>query len=126
MACVAGQCSMQSVCASATPFMLEATTRSFEAAVVVCQFTMEKRILLALALSFLLITLTRPLWEPERSPQPQPDGKDASKEIAQQAPEQVRSIPESTAQQLTVGGGIKTAEAERWIEVETDLYRLQM
>jgi YidC/Oxa1 family membrane protein insertase len=90
---------------------------------------MERRILLALALSFLLITLTRPLWEPQRPPQPPPpEGKESSKEHVEQPPKQERGATQSTAPAAVVpmAGESKQAEAERWIEVETDLYRLKM
>ena len=89
---------------------------------------MERRILLALALSFLLITLTRSLWEPQRPPQPPPDGKETSKEIVQQPSKQEPGTPQATAPTAVVpmSGESKQAEAERWIEVETDLYRLKM
>lgn len=88
---------------------------------------MERRILLALALSFLLITLTRSLWEPQRPPQP-PDGKETSKEIVQQPSKQEPRTPQTNAPTAVVpmSGESKQAEAERWIEVETDLYRLKM
>jgi len=89
---------------------------------------MERRILLALALSFLLITLTRPFWEPQRPPQPPPDGKETSKEIVQQPPKQEPGTPQSTAPTAVepMAGESKQAKAERWIDVETDLYRLKM
>jgi YidC/Oxa1 family membrane protein insertase len=90
---------------------------------------MERRILLALALSFLLITLTRPFWEPQRPPQPPPpDGKETAKELVQQLPKEEPAAPQSAAPTPVVlmAGESKQAEAERWIEVETDLYRLKM
>jgi len=88
---------------------------------------MERRILLALALSFLLITLTRPLWESQRPPQPTPDA--IPKEPVQQTSKQEPSTSKSSAPTMTatpLAGENKQAEAERWIEVETDLYRLKL
>ncbi|HET6962006.1 MAG TPA: membrane protein insertase YidC, partial [Terriglobia bacterium] len=89
---------------------------------------MERRILLALALSFLLITLTRPLWEPQSPPQPPPEEKGAPKELVQQAPKQEPSPPQSStpAAVVPIVGESKQAAAEQSIEVETDLYRLKM
>ncbi|MGH9426597.1 MAG: membrane protein insertase YidC [Terriglobia bacterium] len=88
---------------------------------------MERRILLALALSFLLITLTRSLWEPQRPLQP-PEGKETSKEITQQPLKGEPRPPQSPSAAVVaaLGDERKQAEAERWIEVETDLYRLKM
>ena len=90
---------------------------------------MERRILLALALSFLLITLTRPLWESQRPPQPPPDEKGTPpKELVQQASKEGPSSPQSSTPTAVVPvvGESKQAAAEQWIEVETDLYRLKM
>ena len=89
---------------------------------------MERRILLALALSFLLITLTRPLWEPKSPPQPPPEEKGAPKELVQQASKQEPSPPQSStpAAVVPIVGESKQAAAEQSIEVETDLYRLKM
>ena len=89
---------------------------------------MERRILLALALSFLLITLTRPLWEAQRPPQQPPEGKEASKDFVQQPPRQQPDASQSTAPTAVapMAGESKQAGAERWVEVETDLYRLKL
>jgi YidC/Oxa1 family membrane protein insertase len=89
---------------------------------------MERRILLALALSFLLITLTRPLWEPQRPAEPPPNGKGTPTQVVQQASKQGTSTPESPAPTavVPVAGESKQATAEQLIEVETDLYRLKM
>ena len=89
---------------------------------------MERRILLALALSFLLITLTRPLWEPQRPPQPPPEEKGTPKGLVQQASKQEPSAPQSSTPTAVVPavGESKQAAVEQWIEVETDLYRLKM
>ena len=89
---------------------------------------MERRILLALALSFLLITLTRPLWEPQSPPQPPPEEKGAPKELVQQASKQEPSPLQSStpAAVVPIVGESKQAAAEQSIEVETDLYRLKM
>jgi len=105
-------------------------TRCFEQGAFVRQFTMERRILLALALSFLLITFTRPLWESQRPPQPQPDEMDSSgpKQLVQQAPKEKQSQPQTVAQpaDAPLAEERKQAAAEQWIDVETDLYRLKM
>jgi len=89
---------------------------------------MERRILLALALSFLLITLTRPLWEPQRPPQPPPDEKVTPKELVQQPSKQEPGSPKGSTPTAVVPivGESKQAAAEQGIEVETDLYRLKM
>jgi YidC/Oxa1 family membrane protein insertase len=89
---------------------------------------MERRILLALALSFLLITLTRSLWEPQRPPQPTTEGKEVSKEIVQQPPKQEPVVPGGPKSMAAVPTAreIKQAEAEQWVDVETDLYHLRM
>ena len=92
---------------------------------------MERRILLALALSFLLITLTRPLWEPQRPPQPPPQVpvEEVRKEPVQPASTQEPTAPRVRPPSTTVAptaGESKQAAAEQWIEVETDLYRLKM
>jgi len=86
---------------------------------------MERRILLALALSFLLITLTRPLWEPQRPPE---EKGTPPKELVQQASKEEPSSPQSSPPTAVVPvvGESKQAAAEQWIEVETDLYRLKM
>lgn len=91
---------------------------------------MERRILLALALSFLLITLTRPLWEPQRQPQPpsQVQVEEVRKEPVQPASTQEPTAPRASTSTEVVpaAGETKQAAAEQWIEVETDLYRLKM
>src|SRR5262245_34818101 len=89
---------------------------------------MERRILLALALSFLLITLTRPWWEPKTPPQPQPDGKAVPKDLIQQPAKQPEAGTSQIPRQAPVAPITETkqATAERWIDVETDLYRLKM
>jgi YidC/Oxa1 family membrane protein insertase len=87
---------------------------------------MERRILLALALSFLLITLTRPLWEPQRPQQPS-DGKETSKVSGQQVTREQPIPAERTAPSaVPVAGESKQAQVEQSIEVETDLYRLRL
>src|SRR5512145_1808 len=91
---------------------------------------MERRILLALALSFLLITLTRPLWEPQRPPQPPPQVQveEVRKEPVQPASTQEPTAPRASTstQVVATAEESKQAAAEQWIEVETDLYRLKM
>ncbi len=86
--------------------------------------TMERRILLALALSFLLITLTRPLWEPQR-PQSPPAGKgDPPKEHQIQPRQEVAASVTGALPKIPVEG--KAAQAENWTEVESDLYRIKL
>ncbi|MCI0420547.1 MAG: membrane protein insertase YidC [Acidobacteria bacterium] len=87
---------------------------------------MERRILLALALSFLLITLTRPLWESQRPSQPPSGGKEASKEINQEQPKEAPIAPKKIAPVEAPAVESKQADAERWIEIETDLFRVKL
>ncbi|HEX2521475.1 MAG TPA: membrane protein insertase YidC, partial [Terriglobia bacterium] len=91
---------------------------------------MERRILLALALSFLLITLTRPLWEPQRPAQPPAQGEETRKEPVQStstrepsAPPTTNSAPAAPVPPLSES---KQAAAEQFVQVETDLYLLKM
>lgn len=89
---------------------------------------MERRILLALALSFLLITLTRPFWETQRPHQPPPAaGKEEVKERSQASRESAPGAPTpaATVAQSSIVES-KKGEAERWVEVETDLFRLKL
>lgn len=87
---------------------------------------MERRILLALALSFLLITLTRPLWESQKPAPPPPQAEQAPKTLAQ--PKQDASEPRvsTSVPVVPAAEASKQASAEQWIEVETDLYRLKV
>lgn len=84
---------------------------------------MERRILLALALSFLLITLTRTLWEPQK-PSPQPSPESQAKQVS--ATPQPTPLPETAQPESVAPESRKQAEAEQWVEVETDLYRLRI
>jgi YidC/Oxa1 family membrane protein insertase len=83
---------------------------------------MERRIMLALALSFLLIMLTRPFWESQGPPPTRPE---PSREQVQQPSKQ--AAPQNAATPAVPAlAESKQGDAERWIEVETDLYRLKM
>jgi YidC/Oxa1 family membrane protein insertase len=83
---------------------------------------MERRILLALALSFLLITLTRPLWEPRR-PEPPPAEKRSTEKEHQIQPQQ-QQVPSMTGTVPKIPVEGKAAEAESLTEIEGDLYRI--
>src|SRR5262245_33538410 len=85
---------------------------------------MERRILLALALSFLLITLTRPFWEP-RKPQSPPAGKGDTPKAHQIPPRQEEAVPQPGALPQ-IPGEAKAAQAENWVEVESDLYKIRL
>ena len=81
---------------------------------------MERRLLIAFALSFLVIMLSRSFWEHAKAPAPKspvsslpaPTAKDYSENLPLSAPPE-GSIPETRA-----------AEREKNFEVETDLYKL--
>jgi YidC/Oxa1 family membrane protein insertase len=83
---------------------------------------MERRLLLALALSFLVIMLTRPYWEPQRPPVPSPEHKRVDQEHVVSKPE-VQVVPqtESISAEVAMKG-----EAEKQILLETDLYQLTL
>src|SRR5437667_9619459 len=85
---------------------------------------MERRLLIAFALSFLVIMLSRPLWEQHKSP---------DVPFSSQAVSAKRSIePEKTVSPPSQGHATeaaaehKSAESERLIEVGTDLYKLTL
>jgi YidC/Oxa1 family membrane protein insertase len=88
---------------------------------------MEKRVLLALALSFLLITFTRPLWEPQRPSSPPEVGKQPIQKPVIPRNEQASPVvgvpPEAPVESRV---STKEAEAEDWIEVETDLISVRL
>ncbi len=92
---------------------------------------MERRILLALALSFLLITLTRPFWESQRPQQPPPAaGKQEKAETTPGLPASKSNAASATsASAAPLKPPVletRKAEAERWVEVETDLFQLKL
>ena len=84
---------------------------------------MERRLLLALALSFLVIMLTRPYWEPQRPPVSAPERKTTDQEqVSSKA-----KIPSSpTAALEGISTVLKKGAAEKQISVETDLYHLTL
>ena len=85
---------------------------------------MERRLLIAFALSFLIIVLSRPLWETQKkqvatSPSLPVATPNASQVFIPPAKEKPISIPEHEAEP-------KKAASERLIEVETDLFKVRL
>jgi YidC/Oxa1 family membrane protein insertase len=86
---------------------------------------MERRLLIAFALSFLIIVLSRPLWEPPKNqvappvpstPTSAPKGLEApSRPVEKDQGPSVESQAEN-----------KKAESEKLVEVETDLFKLSL
>jgi YidC/Oxa1 family membrane protein insertase len=85
---------------------------------------MERRLLIAFALSFLVIMLSRPLWEPHKSP----DVRSSSQAVsAKKSIEPEKTVtPPSQGPPTEAGAEPKSAESERLIEVGTDLYKLTL
>ncbi|MFN8005559.1 MAG: membrane protein insertase YidC [Terriglobia bacterium] len=84
---------------------------------------MERRLLLALALSFLVIMLTRPLWEQQRTATAPAENK-----TAEQIPPAAASPPQAPPPTLSQkeSGVVKKGAEEKHIRVESDLYRLTL
>ncbi len=83
---------------------------------------MEKRLLLAFALSFLIIVLSRPLWETPKPLAPISSSQSPTAGRNVELPKSpVKPNPASSVQ-VTVDN--KHADSERLLEVETELYRL--
>lgn len=84
---------------------------------------MERRLLLALALSFLVIMLTRPYWEPQRAPVSTPEGKAAEQK---QASLPAKIPPPAPVGLASISNDLKKGVTEKRISVETDLYHLTL
>jgi YidC/Oxa1 family membrane protein insertase len=84
---------------------------------------MEKRLLLALALSFLVIMLTRPYWEPQRSPVPTPEGK-TSEQKQLSSPAKIPVPPPGEIE--SISNDLIKGASEKRISVESDLYHLTL
>ena len=84
---------------------------------------MERRLLLALALSFLVIMLTRPYWEPQRAPVTTPEGKTAEQK---QAFPQAKTPAPAPVSLASSSNDLKKGVSEKRISVETDLYHLTL
>ena len=86
---------------------------------------MEKRILIALALSFLVLMLTRPWWEPQRSNVPPGRNVTETKDVEPGKPTPTHTdLPSGVPGKTPVE--VKRADAEKWIEMETDVYKVKM
>jgi YidC/Oxa1 family membrane protein insertase len=85
---------------------------------------MERRLLIAFALSFLIIVLSRPLWEQSKSPAGQ--GSSPAATVAKSAAPPVASREENRVAQAEQGTEPKKAESERLVTVETDLFKISL
>ncbi len=86
---------------------------------------MEKRILIALALSFLVLMLTRPWWEPQRSSVP-PSERSV---LEKKEPGKPASFTRADVPVGLTGRDqqeLKRAEAEESIDIETDVYKVKL
>src|SRR5437867_4494582 len=85
---------------------------------------MERRLLIAFALSFLIIVLSRSLWEQSKSPAGQGPSPAATvaKSVAPPAP----SREENTVAPAERGTEPQKAESERLVTVETDLFKISL
>ena len=84
---------------------------------------MERRLLLALALSFLVIMLTRPYWEPQRPPVSAPVGKTAEQKQVSSQVKTASSLPGGLER---ISNDLKKGASEKRISVETNLYHLTL
>jgi len=88
---------------------------------------MERRILLALALSFLLVLATRTLWEPKKVPETpvarQEEPSNPTEENAPKSSPLTKYIPSGVKSDVPES---KKADAEAWTDVETDLIRVRL
>src|SRR4051794_1265742 len=82
---------------------------------------MERRLLIAFALSFLVIMVSRSLWEPRKSSAPLPQAERTQQEGVKEEKTppvaNVAAIGEGTSEN-------KKADTEKLVQVETDLYQL--
>jgi len=82
---------------------------------------MERRLLIAFALSFLVIMVSRSLWEPRKSSAPLPQAERTQQEGVKEEKTppvaNVAAIGEGTSEN-------KKAATEKLVQVETDLYQL--
>ncbi|PYV45081.1 MAG: hypothetical protein DMG06_03840 [Acidobacteria bacterium] len=85
---------------------------------------MERRLLIAFALSFLVIMLSRPLWEPARSPHVPSSSQGVPAKKSIEPGKTVTSPSQEPATEAVAEP--KSADIDRLIEVETDLYKLTL
>jgi YidC/Oxa1 family membrane protein insertase len=85
---------------------------------------MERRLLIAFALSFLIIVLSRSLWEQSKSPAGQ--GPSPVATIAKSVAPPVPLREEKTVAPTEQGTEPKKAESERLVTVETDLFKISL
>ena len=85
---------------------------------------MERRLLIAFALSFLVIVLSRPLWEPRKSANVPPSSQGVSSRKSIEPEKTVApQIPGPATEAVSAP---KSADSERLIQVENDLYKLTL
>jgi YidC/Oxa1 family membrane protein insertase len=84
---------------------------------------MERRLLIAFALSFLVIMLSRSLWEPRKSSAPLPQSQGTQKGVVKEekAPPAANVVPAGEGASEN-----KRADTEKLVQVETDLYQLTL
>jgi YidC/Oxa1 family membrane protein insertase len=82
---------------------------------------MERRLLIAFALSFLVIMLSRRLWEPQKPPVVSPPIQ--TSQTSTRVQQDSTTVP-GPVNQLKLG--TRKAESERLIEVDSDLYRITL
>src|SRR5207237_6833964 len=85
---------------------------------------MERRLLIAFALSFLVIMLSRPLWEPARPPHVPSSSQGVPAKKSIEPGKTVASPSQEPATEAVAEP--KSADIDRLIEVETDLYKLTL
>jgi YidC/Oxa1 family membrane protein insertase len=83
---------------------------------------MERRLLIAFALSFLIIVLSRPLWEQRKSPTG--SGDLPTTPVSGAGPAPVQPSPTNTIAKASQGSEPRKAESEKLTTVETDLFRI--
>jgi YidC/Oxa1 family membrane protein insertase len=82
---------------------------------------MERRLLIAFALSFLVIMVSRSLWEPRKSSAPLPQNE----RTRQEGVKEEKAPPVTNVVPIVEGPSEnKRADTEKLVQVETDLYQL--
>src|SRR5215475_4326596 len=85
---------------------------------------MERRLLIAFALSFLIIVLSRSLWEQPKTPAGQ--GAPPATPLAKTVTPPIPSTLERTAVSAEQVAEPRKADSERLIAVETDLFKITL